>query len=820
MSVFMLIGLYTPVGHACAFAGVTIGSTFLRFTSNLLIVIALLVYSPAVLAQISGTVYRDYDRNGQQSGSNPTELGVGGIQINAYVEGLTQPYSATTADDGSFSFSSSVIAPNKRVRLEFSGRPLYTYDSPGLAMGSDVQFVQAPANVTYGLSDPSEYCQADPRFVTPVYQTGALQNAGTLVTYPFTAEGQPITAQEMPTQVGLSNQLGTVWATAFQRQSNRLVSVGFLKRHAALGPLGIGGIYVTNPTAATSTAYFDAGQYLTLASPTDLTALSARTLPQSFSTASIDAAAFSMVGKVGLGGATFTPQEDKLWVVNLYEKTLVSIDVGAPLRPANTLTPESFRTYAVPQSVTTGVNRPWAVSYYHGKLYVGTVNDASVSRNRADLKACVYVFDLATNAFNPVPVLVVPLSYRKGWAFAGADAASSLGEFWEPWSDTWSEYSTNVMTMGTSPQRLRVVRPQPVLSSIGFDAEGAMLLGLMDRSGHQTSRNQLAPTETASTPTTIYSGYTGGDLLRAALVGDTYLLETNGSAGSNSGCGVGNEQGPVYMVPGVASAAGEFYCNDFYSTVNEETFAGSLLSNPRLDNLFVNLFNPLTTWSGGTAYFDKSNGDLLRRYEVYRDALSTDAASQTLPRSTFGASNGVGQINALCEPAAVTVGNRVWVDRNGDGVQNPAEPPLAGVKLSLYSASGVKLVTTTSDAQGHFSFQSGPDLTIIFNVPYYVVVGADQSAQQVNTSSNVLTVNSKGYTITGWNQGEGANAAHNDSDAFFLSGSTSAPNLNGLPVMQFQVSVPGQTINSLDLGVQETVPCPKICPIITVRRVR
>ena len=816
----MLIGLYTPVGHACALAGVTIGSTFLRFTSNLLIIIALLVYSPAVLAQISGTVYRDYDRNGQQSGSNPTELGVGEIQVSAYVEGLTQPYSATTAADGSFSFSLSVIAPGKRVRLEFSGRSLYTYDSPGSAVGGDIQFVQAPASVTYGLSDPADYCQADPRLVTPVYQTGALQNAGTLVTYPLIAEDQPITTQEMPTQVGLSNQLGTVWATAFQRQSNQLVSVGFLKRHAALGPLGIGGIYVTNPTAATSTAYFDAGQYLTLASPTDLTALSARTLPQSFSTASVDAAAFQMVGKVGLGGATFTPQEDKLWVVNLYEKTLVSINVGLPLRPANTLTPDLFTTYTVPQSFATGVNRPWAVSYYHGKLYVGAVNDASISRNRADLKACVYVFDLSTNAFNPVPILVVPLDYRKGWAFAGVDAASSLGEFWEPWSDTWSEYSTNVMTMGTLPQQLRVVRPQPILSSIGFDAEGAMLLGLMDRTGHQTSRNQLAPTETAPTPTTVYSSYTGGDLLRAALVDNTYLLEANGSAGSNSGCGVGNGQGPAYTVPGIATVAGEFYCNDLYSTINQETFAGSLLSNPRLDNLFVNLFNPLTTWSGGTAYFDKHNGDLLRRYEVYRDALSTDAASQTLPRSTFGASNGVGQINVLCEPAAVTVGNRVWVDTNGDGVQNPTEPSLAGVKLSLYSASGVKLVTTTSDANGYFSFQSGPGLVFTFNVLYYVVVGADQSAQQFNTSSNVLTVNNKRYTITGWNQGEGAGAAHNDSDALLLSGSTSAPNLNGFPVMQFQVSVPGQTINSLDLGVQEAAPCPETCLIITAQRLR
>lgn len=739
-----------------------------------------------------------------------------GIQVTAYVGGITQPLTATTAADGSFLFIAGLIPPGRYVRLEFSNCPVYTYDSPGLTAGSAVQFVHTPAAVTYGLSDPAEYCQTEPRLVTPVYQTGAVQtSAGTLVSYPFMAEGQPLTVQDMPTQLATGAELGTVWATALQRQSSQLFSVSFLKRHAALGPLGLGGIYLTNPATATSTAYVDASQYLTLASPADLTALAARSLPQSFSTASIDAAAFPLVGKVGMGGATFTPQEDKLWVVNLYEKTLVRINLGAPVRPATSLIPDDFTSFTIPQSFTTGANRPWAVSYYHGKLYVGVVNDASVSRQRADLKAYVYAFDLTTNAFDPTPVLVIPLNYRKGWAVA--DVTFSLGDYWEPWSDTWSDYSTNILNGGAMLPILRVVRPQPILSSIGFDAQGAMLIGLMDRTGHQTSRNQPAPTDTSITLTKVYSGYTGGDLLRAALVDGTYILEADGSAGSNSGCGVNNGQGPVYTGPGNTTAAGEFYCNDHFSTLNQETFTGSLLSNPGLDDLFVNLFNPLTTWSAGTAVFDVQNGDLLRRFEVYRDALNNNAAA---PRSTFGASNGLGQLNALCEAASVSVGNRVWVDANGDGIQDPAELPLAGVNLSLYSASGVRLATTTSNAQGLYSFQSGPALKLAYNVPYFVVVGIDQATQQFNPTTNMLVVSNKTYQLTGWNQGVGANPSLNDSDAFLLAGSTAAPTLNGLPVMQFQLSLPGQVINSLDLGVQAADPCPPSCLPISAQRIR
>ncbi|MBO0950997.1 SdrD B-like domain-containing protein [Fibrella forsythiae] len=814
----MITGLITPARYACACLGAIACSTAPRYVFSSLIVIGLSLLGHTASAQVSGTVYRDYDRNGQHSVTAPTELGVGGILVSAYLDGITQPLSATTAADGTFHFSSGQIAPGMQVRLEFAGRPLYTYDSPSFTAGSDVQFVRAPASIAYGLSDPADYCQASPLLVTPVYQTGALKTGpGTLLSFPFTAEGQPTTIQEMPSQIGMSADLGTVWATALQRQSNKLVSVSFLKRHAALGPLGLGGIYVTNPTSATSSAYVDISSYINLASPSDLTALSARSFPQSFSTATADAAAFPLVGKVGLGGATFTPREDQLWVVNLYEKSLVSINVGAPLRPANTLTPDAFTSYTIPQSLTTGVNRPWAVTYYQGKLYVGVVNDASVSRKQADLRACVYVFDLTTNTFNTTPVLNVPLGYRKGWAVAGANAATSLGEYWEPWSDSWAEFSTNILNSATVPQIARVVRPQPILSSIGFDANGAMLIGLMDRTGHQTSRNQLAPTETSPSPTTVYSGYTGGDILRAALFNGMYLLEANGSSGSESGCGVDNGQGPVYTGPGNTTMAGEFYCNDQFSTLNQETFAGSVLSNPSLDNLFVTLFNPLTTWSGGTAYFDAKNGDLLRRYEVYRDETSSVL---TAPRSTFGASNGVGQLNALCEAPAVSIGNRVWVDVNGDGVQDPAEPPLAGVKLSLYSATGVRLATVTSDAQGQYRFQSGPTLVLTYNTPYFIVVGSDQTSQQFNTTSNLLTVSNKTYQLTGWNQGVGTNASLNDSDAFLLTGSSTAPNLNGLPVMQFQLSLPGQTINSLDLGLQDATPCKPACLPITAQRIR
>ncbi|MEZ0610771.1 SdrD B-like domain-containing protein [Fibrella sp. WM1] len=792
---------------------------FSQHTCRVVSVVLLLVCglgAPRVSAQVSGIVFWDFDRNGMQSTAEPAELGVFNKSVLAYVEGIPQPFTATTGLDGHFAFDASQIASGKRVRLELANQSPYTFDSPGT--GSSVQFVQAPnSSILFGLGDPSDYCQADAPLAVPVYQSGALRDAQGMVSFPATVLTTALADNVSPTQITSSNSIGTVWGTAYQRQSQKLFTLGVLKRHAALGPLGLGGIYWANSGNNSTVSYVDAGNFLALASNADKALLAARTLPASVGTTSIDGSVFSMIGKIGFGGATFTPQEDRLWTINLYEKTLVSIYLGTPARPGSQIGAGDFTSYAIPQLDTDkGINRPWAVTYYRGQLYVGVVNDASISRNRNDLKAYVYQFDLATQQFNSTPILTISLAYQKGWTLRGADDPSSLANHWEWWSDNWADYSTNVLNGSSTPQLLRVVRPQPILSSIVFDAEGAMVLGFMDRTGHQTSRNQPSPTESSASPAILYSGYSGGDLLRVAPIGGAYTLEANGSVGSHSGSGVGNGQGPSD-----GTSSGEFYAWEQYSPpfatiTNQETFTGSLLANPNLTNLIASIYNPLTTWSGGASMFDMYNGDLIRRYEIYRDGLSSDPAA---PRSTFGSANGVGMICALCDMAPVAIGNRLWVDTNGDGVQDPDEPALAGVRLSLYTADGNWLASTRTNEEGRYTFRSSSSLPLPSNATYLIAVGIDLATQQFDTQNQLLRVGNKAYKLTGWNQGTGDNKTYNDSDAFILTGSSTA--LNGLPVIQFRLNVPGEVNNSLDAGLQEACdPNATACMPISFRRTR
>ncbi|HAK12629.1 MAG TPA: hypothetical protein DCO78_12275, partial [Chitinophagaceae bacterium] len=90
-----------------------------------------------------------------------------------------------------------------------------------------------------------------------------------------------------------------------------------------------------------------------------------------------------------------------------------------------------------------------------------------------------------------------------------------------------------------------------------FGEDGAMIIGLMDRWGHQMGFKNVSPnnTSTFSPDGTLYNAIAAGDILRAHKTGATWTLENNGSSGSLNG-GVGNGQGP---------GGGEFFSGDNFA---------------------------------------------------------------------------------------------------------------------------------------------------------------------------------------------------------------------------------------------------------------
>lgn len=108
------------------------------------------------------------------------------------------------------------------------------------------------------------------------------------------------------------------------------------------------------------------------------------------------------------------------------------------------------------------------------------------------------------------------------------------------------------------------------------------------------------------------------------------------------------------------------------------------------------------------------------------------------------------------------VGDTVWYDSNGNGVQDAGEPGIAGVTVELLDGNGAVLATATTDADGQYSFEvegylMDPDTgEVILDGVYTVRVAAENMApggalaglqntaggtQQTNTviDANVLT---------------------------------------------------------------------------------
>lgn len=81
-------------------------------------------------AQVSGTVFRDYDGNGLKQNA---EGGVSGVAVKAVLPNGTF-VSTTTGPTGTYAFTAGQIPATTKVRLEFSSYPSGNFSGPFSAM--------------------------------------------------------------------------------------------------------------------------------------------------------------------------------------------------------------------------------------------------------------------------------------------------------------------------------------------------------------------------------------------------------------------------------------------------------------------------------------------------------------------------------------------------------------------------------------------------------------------------------------------------------------------------------------------------------------
>jgi len=145
-------------------------------------------------------------------------------------------------------------------------------------------------------------------------------------------------------------------------------------------------------------------------------------------------------------------------------------------------------------------------------------------------------------------------------------------------------------------------------------------------------------------------------------------------------------------------------------------------------------------------------------YELY----STDAPEGA---GTAGKGVGLGDLELLCAPAPIEIGNYVWVDTDKDGIQDACELGIDNIKIRLFDedCNLIGLTTTTNGGQYAFN-QTNVDPTgvsstgeannsfigLLTNTNYYILLGDENTW---NISNEEIIVDGINYQLTATNNG-------------------------------------------------------------------
>ena len=642
-----------------------------------------------VAGTVSGTVFEDYNSNGtQDAGSNvassasATDVGVAGATVAVTDSTGANVGNAVSAADGTFSVAVTAAATND-VRVEITPPTGFTAGPHGADSDSTVQFVVlgAPSatSVSVGLVRQGDYSQDAPALLN-VQQVAAIgtssnlidqTNKPTLVRSAYSARGTTATTAE-----AYADQTGTIWGSAALHQKYAFTAA-FLRRHARLGPGGLGQIYLTDLGTAPN-----ASPWVTIPNvgSSPRTNESAYTVNQWFH----DVDAYPAVGKVGLGGMALAPDGSALYVMNLTDKNLYKIpftggSTGAPVAgtPVSVGAPTS-----VPGCADSYV-RPFGVSAQNGAIWT---TETCTGPNQSDLKGYVYRYDTAAGTFT-LAYQTDLSGYARGKTYNGSGCCAA----------TWNTWSTSDTTFpgATTGSNKSESNPEPLLSDVNFDSNGDMTVSVKDRFSDQIGYEAGDVTPSS---TTTYEGFAGGDILRACLVNSAWVQESAGVCGTRTGHSTTNNQGP---------GGGEFY-TDEYGTTHQQIALGGVLQLPGYGDIISTDFDPINIRTSGVQFLSNTNGAVDGSHELVHQVNSDGSGAQ----GGFGKAGGLGDINALVADAPIEIGNRVWIDTNGDGLQTAGEASVPGVTVRLYAAGGttpVATATTAADGTYYFSSATGTD---------------------------------------------------------------------------------------------------------------
>ncbi|SOD90660.1 SdrD B-like domain [Spirosoma fluviale] len=634
-----------------------------RFMYQLMLFLAITFSSLCAYGQsITGKVFFDGNNNGAFESSN--EVGFGGVTVKAYDATNTAVASTVTTLSSSLgSYTLSGLTTGTTYRVEFTLPSGYNDGAQGSGSLSSVQFIKAGSTANLGVYTTG-LCDRDK--TVRVVAGCAVVDGGeySVASWNYfddrktTIEDETIDPHNddiKNADVGIPMGMGA-------RSRDKLMFFSTVSAPLAAifppAPDGASAIYVANYSGS-------GNSYVGSKLLTKLSSLSPSINVGNQSPVGSN----DNVGEYGLGGVDLTDDGKTLYVVNMGNGKIVKLDVSGVTFgsiPGGGYTNLTVSEITIPTDIATCTNgrfRPSALEVYAGSLYVGGVCDASGSSTASNLRLKILKMDLTTSTWTSL--LDYDLSQIEGGTL-----------FYNKWPNV--KWKDNFVGDRRGPGEI-----QPFVNDIAIDDYGSVIIGVSNR-------------KVFSTDSDVEMGY----MLRTFRKADgTMAMENNGVAGPLTS----NAKDSPSKMPGLNAGSdanmemissgpgGDWFLEIARTTSHPFLHTGGIFILPGTKELVSGFADPLDGIVTAGA-----------RYIGYDDGVTTYGISLTKVKQ-FALTG----VDAVCETASIEIGNLVWKDTNLNGRQDPDEPALEGVTVTLKDGSGTTLATATTDNNGNYIFSSG-----------------------------------------------------------------------------------------------------------------
>ncbi len=667
----------------------------------------------AVNGSVSGVVFNDSNHDGSRQVG--TEPGIENVTVLAYDSAGDLVGTAVTSSAGAYTIS-VLGAATSALRIEVvipAGYESTRVGTGGMGTATSVRFGTLGGgmnpslnNQHFGLVIPGDYCQDNPTVCTTVFpwQTNTpadLASTG-FVSTPYSSIEVRNATSPNPVVLSPGNQTGPMFGLAYDSVTGSLYGSSYLRRKAPFQNDETGVIYrrLQNGTlsvyANLNSLFYGTTNHANSAGGPNPHPLGSTNWLN-------DTATADLIGKRGLGDLDISHDGLWLYTVGLNDKNLYVVPT--------TETPTASNVARIP-IVTASIGncptsdiQPFGIGIApDGRVLIGGVCSAATSLNNDDLKYYIWELNSSGTAVTLVSTLDVDNSAtmpRSNLNDAPNAGYMSRWNAWATWNENWA-LADRATTSNPGPNVGREVFPQPMLSDIEFIGND-LVLGVRDRYGDQVPGNGRPEAGGQGGSGTSQNPWPRGqgDVLRVCLVGGNYVMQGVGVTGCDTG------------------ADGEWFGDDQASDWWKESSLGGIAVHARKPGVLSTAYDPRAYQTNGSEIGDiyDENGIVNLSKSNTADGTAHIGGYRVYASGGSGAgrhwakSNGLGDLELLCDAAPLEIGNLVWNDQNGNGIQDAGEPGINGVTVRLYKVGpGNSLTlagTAVTSGNGQYFFRTG-----------------------------------------------------------------------------------------------------------------